>query len=131
MARLNGALTPQRGVPTSLTTTATVAALACGRSRGVILPFRLPRMTELSAIARKRFCLAQRNLSARFDKLERILVGRLAVKLKRFVAHGVTQPSLETVPVIIQHFFERAFVNDRLVAFEAGALFALECFDGH
>lgn len=64
------------------------------------------------------------------DKFEVGAVGCLLVKIVGFVADGVADAAFHAMAVVIKDFGEGAFVNDGLVVFEAGALFAFVGFDG-
>ena len=72
-----------------------------------------------------------RNFFKWVNEFEKFSVGCIAVKLVSFVADSVTFSAFHGMAVIIEHFFERAFVNNRLLAVQGGALFTLEGFDGH
>ncbi len=58
-------------------------------------------------------------------------IRRLAVEIVSLVADRVTPAAFHPVVIVIQHFLERPFVNDRLVALETWPLFSLERFDRH
>src|SRR5205809_7805701 len=107
-------------------TTAAVAALARTGRGGVVLAFRLARMTQLARLAGEWLGFAQRNFGARLDELEALAVGRFFVELKSFIAHGVALAALHVMAVVVEHFLEGTLVNDGLVALEAVTLFAFE-----
>src|SRR5882672_4199432 len=113
----------------SSATTAAVAALT-GIGRGaVVLALRLARMAQLAGLTGERFGFAQQNLRSRLDELEAFIVRRFLVELKGLVAHGVALAAFQTMAVVVEHFLERSFVDDGLVALEAIALLAFERFD--
>src|SRR2546427_9329860 len=54
-----------------------------------------------------------------------VLIRRPGIEDESFVANRHSPAALESVTIVIENFFPRAFVNHRLVALEARSLFAL------
>lgn len=83
-------------------------------------------MTARCVRAIKRFRVRQRSIVERFDEFEKSSIGRLAIKIVGLVANGITHSAFHAVIVVVEHFLERATINDGLIALEARPLFALE-----
>ena len=84
-------------------------------------------MAESGARAIEWFRIGHWHFDAWVDEFERLVVGRLFVELIGLVADCVPDSTDQTMPVVIENFAKRSFVNNRLIAFETGALFSFEC----
>ena len=66
----------------------------------------------------------------RFDEVEILFVGSLAINPEGFRADSHAFAAEETVSVVVGDFFEGAFVDDRLIVVEAGTFFSFESLHG-
>ena len=76
------------------------------------------------------FCFFEWDGDQRRDEGKVVAIRRFLVELVGLVTDGVALAALQCVAVVVEDFFEGAFVNDSLVALEARALFAFPCLDG-
>lgn len=96
----------------------------------VILTFGFLGMAQGGGGAVEGFCFFERDGDQRRDEGKVVAIRRFLVELVGLVADGVALAALHGVAVVVEDFLEGAFVNDGLVALEAGALFAFPRLDG-
>src|SRR6266446_830837 len=87
-------------------------------------------MTHPSTGAVVRLGLLKRNFFERFDEGEEMLVRFLSIKLEALIAYSVAFAAFHPMAIVVEHFLERAEINDGLVPLEAGALLSLERLHG-
>jgi hypothetical protein len=85
---------------------------------------------RLGTAAIERQGCRERDRFERFDELEELSVGSLTIEVEGLVADRVSPTADQSMAIIIDDLFEWPPVDDRLVALEARALFALVGLDG-
>src|SRR6056297_463634 len=117
---------------TALTACAVIAAPGRYiRRRVVVRSLGLPRISLCTAAAIKRHSLLERNFLPKLDRSEHITVRILLKKAECLVTDSYAISASEDMTIVVLDLLKRTAIDQRLIAFQAGALLTLVRDNGH